>query len=99
MTKPKSKWKRRSACDVVKGRPGPRLNADLVKNELEAFLLYINENLITEIVERNDRMRKVCKKNFCFGTVIQTKRKVNIWIALFERLVPRNQTASKRALV
>ena len=62
MPKPKSKWKRLSACDVVKGRPGPRLNADLVKNELEAFLLYINENLITKIVERNDQMRKVRKK-------------------------------------
>ena len=44
----KSKLKRRSACDVVKGTTGPRLNACLVKNDLEAFLLYINENMITK---------------------------------------------------
>ena len=62
-TKPKSRLKRRSACDVAKETPGPRLDVCLVKNELEAFLLYINENVITRIVERtNDQMRKVCKK-------------------------------------
>ena len=61
--KPKSKLKRRSACDVVKGTPGPRLDARLVKNALGAFLLYINENMITKIVERtNDQLSKVRKK-------------------------------------
>ena len=63
VTKPKSKLRRRSACDVAKGTTGPWLDARLVKNELEAFLLYINENMITKIVERtNNQMRKVCKK-------------------------------------
>ena len=52
--KPRSKLKRRSACDVVKGTPGLRFDARLVKNELEAFLLYINENMITKIVERTN---------------------------------------------
>ena len=52
--KPKLKLKMHSACDIVKGTPGPRLNAGLVKNELEAFLLYINENMITKIVERTN---------------------------------------------
>ena len=43
----------------MKGRPGPRLGARLVKNELKAFLSYINENVIPEILERtNDQMRK-----------------------------------------
>ena len=51
-TKPKSKLERCLVCDVVKETPGPRLNARLVKNELEASLLYINENMITEIVEK-----------------------------------------------
>ena len=61
--KPKSKLKRRSACGVVKGTAGPPLDACLVKNELEAFLSYINENMITEIVGRtNDQTCKVRKK-------------------------------------
>ena len=43
----------------MKGTPGPRLDGRLAENELEA-LLYINENMITKIVERiNDQMRKV----------------------------------------
>ena len=47
----------------MKGTPGPRLDAHLVRNGLEAFLLYINENMITKIVERtNDQMGKVRKK-------------------------------------
>ena len=50
--KPKSKLKRRSAFDVMKGTLGPRLDARLVKNELEASLLYINENMITKILKR-----------------------------------------------
>ena len=62
-TKPKSKLKRRSACDVAKGTPELWLDVNLVKNELEAFLLYISENMITKILERTtDQMRKVWKK-------------------------------------
>ena len=52
--KPKSKLKLHSACDIVKGTPGPQRDPGLVKNELEAFLLYINENMITKIVERTN---------------------------------------------
>ena len=49
-----SQWlaTKRSACDVAKETPEARLDARLFKNELEAFLWYINENMITEIVER-----------------------------------------------
>ena len=62
-TKPKSKLKRSSACAVVKETPGPWLDARLVKNELEPFLLHLIENMITKIVEKtNDQMRKVRKK-------------------------------------
>ena len=61
-----SKWSaaklKCSACDVVKETPGPQLDSHLVKNELEAFLLYINKN-INKIVERtNVKMHKVLKK-------------------------------------
>ena len=55
--------KRPSACDVVKGAAGPPLDACFVKNELEAFLLYINENMITKTVGRtNDQTCKVRRK-------------------------------------
>ena len=55
--------KRRSACAVVQETLRPRLGARLVENELEAFLLCINENVITKIVERtNDQISKVRKK-------------------------------------
>ena len=37
-TKPKSKLKRRSACDVAKGTPGPRLDARSVTNVF--FIMY-----------------------------------------------------------
>ena len=85
-TKPKSE--RRSACDVVKGTPGPRLDVRLVKSELEAFLLHINENMITEMVERtNNQMCKVRKKlnadEFLFATAIQTKKKLNVYLDCF----------------
>ena len=47
----------------MNGTPEPWLVARLVKNELEAFLLYINENITTKIVERtHDQMRNLCKK-------------------------------------
>ena len=63
-TKPKSKLKRRSVCDIMKGTPGPRLDARLVKNEFEAFLLNISENMMTKIVERtNEQMRKLRRRN------------------------------------
>ena len=55
-TKRKSKLKRRSACDVMKGTPRPRLDARLVKNELEAFLLYINENMIIILFLRQTKI-------------------------------------------
>ena len=81
MKKPKSKLKRRSACDVVKGTPWPRLDARLVKNELEAFLLYINENMITKIVENSSFLtefekneRKYCRHTE-FDVVDETLRK------------------------
>ena len=35
----------------------------VIKNKLEAFLLYIDEDMISEIVERTkEPMHKVCKK-------------------------------------
>ena len=56
-----------SACDVAKETPEARLDARLFKNELEAFLWYINENMITEIVERtNDQM---CQR-YCDSWVV-----------------------------
>ena len=84
--KPISKLKRRSAGDVVKVTPGLRLDPGLVKNELEAFLFYINENMITKIIERtNDQMRKVCKKISAdeFLYLIQTKKKLNVYLDCF----------------
>ena len=56
----------------MKETTGTQLDARLVKNELEAFLLYVNENMITKIVERtNDQTLKVYKKintdKFLFG--------------------------------
>lgn len=40
--KPQSKLRRPSVCDVVKGKPGPFLDACIVKSKIEAFfsLLY-----------------------------------------------------------
>ena len=47
----------------MKGTPGPRFEARFIKNELEAFLLYINEDIINRIVERtNEQMCEVRKK-------------------------------------
>ena len=40
--KPQSKLKRSSACDIVKGKPGPLLDARIVKTEIEAFLFLMN---------------------------------------------------------
>ena len=92
--KPKSKLKRRSACDVVKGTPGPRLDARLVKNELETFLLYINKKMITKIVERaNDQMRIVSQKinadEFLFCYSDTNEEEMFIWTALFWGLAPQ----------
>ena len=36
-SKPKSKLKKRSGCDIVKGTPGPLFETRFIKNELEAF--------------------------------------------------------------
>ena len=57
-SKPTSKLKKRSASDIAKGTHGPRYQKDL-----EAFLLYTNEDIISKIVERtNEQMRKVPEK-------------------------------------
>ena len=87
-TKPKSKLKRRLASDIVKEIPGSRVDVRLVKNDLEASLLYINENMITKIVERaNDQMRKVRKKingdEFLFHCSDANKRKLNVCFDCF----------------
>ena len=90
-TKPKSE--RSSACDVVKGTPGPRLDVRLAKSELEAFLLHINENMITEMVERtNDQMCKVRKKLnadeflFCYSDTNEEKIKCLFGLLCFRGL-------------
>ena len=73
-SKPKSKLKKRSDCDIVKGTPGPLFEARFIKNELEAFLLYLNEDMISRIVEKtNEKMHKVHEKinadefQFCYS--------------------------------
>ena len=86
-TKLKSKLKRRSACDVVRETPGPQLDAHPVKNVLESFLLYINENM-NKIVERaNDKMRKVPKKinadEFLFRSSVTNKEEIKCLFGLF----------------
>ena len=46
----------------MKGTAGSRFEARYIKNELEAFLLYINEDMISRIVERtNEQMREDAK--------------------------------------
>ena len=73
-SKPKSKLKKRSDCDIVKGTPGPLFETRFIKNELEAFLLYLNEDMISRIVEKtNEKMHKVHEKinadefQFCYS--------------------------------
>ena len=60
-SKPKSKLKKGSGCDIVKGTQGPLLEARFMKYELECiFVIYINEDMISRILERtNEQMRKV----------------------------------------
>ena len=65
-------------------------NARLIKNELEVFLSYINENMITKIVERtNGQVRKVRKKinadGFLFRYMIQMKKKLCLFGILYFR--------------
>ena len=36
-SKPKSKLKKRSSCDIVKGSPGPRFELDLSKKSWKHF--------------------------------------------------------------
>ena len=64
LSKPKSKLKKPSACDIVKGTPGSLFEARFIKNELEAFLLYLNEDMISRIVGRTneEQMHKVHEK-------------------------------------
>lgn len=45
-TKSQSKLRRRSACDVVKWKPGLFLDLNVVKIKTEAFLLFFNECMI-----------------------------------------------------
>ena len=66
--------KKRSDCDIVKGTPGPLFETRFIKNELEAFLLYLNEDMISRIVEKtNEKMHKVHEKinadefQFCYS--------------------------------
>ena len=66
--------KKRSDCDIVKGTPGPLFETRFIKNELEAFLLYLNEDMISRIVEKtNEKMHKVHEKinadefQFCYN--------------------------------
>lgn len=53
-SKPKSKFKKRSTCVVVKGTRGPRLDVYIVKIELDAFFLFINEGIVSQILQRAD---------------------------------------------
>ena len=44
----------------MNGTPGPHIEAQFIKNQLEAFLLYINEDAISRIIERtNEQMHQV----------------------------------------
>lgn len=45
-TRSQSKLRRRSACDVVKWKPGLFLDLNVVKIKTEAFLLFFNECMI-----------------------------------------------------
>ena len=56
--------KKRSGCDIVKGTPGSLFEARFIKNELGAFLLYLNEDIISRIVGRTneEQMHKVHEK-------------------------------------
>ena len=58
----------KSACDVAKGTPEARLDARLFKNELDTFLLYINENMITKIAERTNN--QMCQPYFDSWVVV-----------------------------
>ena len=82
-SKPKSKLKKRSDCDIVKGTPGPLFETRFIKNELEAFLLYLNEDMISRIVERtNEKMHKIHEKinadefQFCYSDTNEVEIKI-----------------------
>ena len=82
-SKPKSKLKKRSGCDIVKGTPGLLFEARFIKNELEAFLLYLNEDMISRIVEKtNEKMHKVHEKinadefQFCYSDTNEAEIKI-----------------------
>ena len=49
-SKPKSKFKKRSTCVVVTGTRGPRLDVYIVRIELDAFFLFINEGIVSQIL-------------------------------------------------
>ena len=53
-SKLKSKLKKYSAYDVVKGTPETQLDGHIVKSNFEAFSLFINEGMNSQIVERTN---------------------------------------------
>ena len=76
--KPKSRLKTHSGYGIVKGRPGARFETQFIKIELEASLLYINEDMISSIVERtSEQVRKSLRKDKC--------RKTSVLLHWFER--------------
>ena len=75
--------KKRSGCDIVKGTLEPLFEARFIKNELEAFLLYLNEDMISRIVERtNEKMHKIHEKinadefQFCYSDTNEVEIKI-----------------------
>ena len=61
--KPKSKIEKTFSLSGCEGNTSATTRCSSCQNEVEAFLLYIYENMITTIVKRtNDQMRKVHKK-------------------------------------
>ena len=49
-SKSKSKLRKCSPCAVVKEKPGARLDVCIIKTELDAFFLFINKGMISQIV-------------------------------------------------
>ena len=66
-------------------KPGPFLDARIVKTEIEAFLFLINEHMIEIIVERtNKQIQNVVKRlmlaNFLLILVTQTRKKCSVYL-------------------
>ena len=63
MLKLKSKLQISSTREHVIRTSGPRFEAQFIKYDLEIFLSYVNENMISRIEERtNEQIFKVPKK-------------------------------------